>query len=392
MLMQIISYACNRQQLSNLKSWGASEVILAGSDFSRFGRIPLPDMEELAREAKNMGLRTVFEWDILMTENVLQQKKILLSQIDLNNFDAFRLQDFGTLEYILKNFKQPIQFVAESGNHNIHALSRIEHYAGNRLERFALSCELPLHSLQEISKHMATPCEVLGLGPILLFYSPRSLLSPLTSGEEIAHHKAQELGALEATAKSEETPHKGFMIMQNSHGTFMLYPKDLGLLGVTSELKSAGIKFFRADMRYHRPFEFLQKVFHFFAHGGDGNALLKEYPRPCIKGFFHINRSDSVLPKLKNAHRQERHENYLGDILDVRKKDIMALHLIHSTEQLKVGDKIMIRTPEGKEKLMTISILQDLARSQITGPCNNQVVLLPHVSGVSIRSQVFKCH
>src|SRR5690606_28287579 len=142
----------------------------------------------------------------------------------LDTFDALRVQDPGALEWSLKNTNKPLQFIAETGNHNFEALKGWVEYCGDRLERIALSIELSRPVLEEFVKKLKVPCELLVFGRILLFYSPRSLLSPL-SPEKIAVN--EELAAL---GESEESPHKGFPIVENRHGTFMFHIKEFCLL------------------------------------------------------------------------------------------------------------------------------------------------------------------
>ena len=102
---------------------------------------------------------------------------------------------------------------------------------GDQCERLVLSNELSKEKLLEYAHLLNTPIEVLVFGRILLFYSPRLLLSPLEKTELENNH------SIEAFGTSEESPHSGFPLIENSHGTFMFNVKDLYLLDHLEELK-----------------------------------------------------------------------------------------------------------------------------------------------------------
>src|SRR5690606_4501254 len=111
---------------------------------------------------------------------------------------------------------------------------------GARLTRLVLSIELSKESLKNIVPALKTPCELLVLGRILLFHSPRALLAPLAG-------PVADPAWLEAVGASEESPHKGFPLLENKHGTFMFLPKDFCLAEQLPELKELGLEYMRFD-------------------------------------------------------------------------------------------------------------------------------------------------
>ena len=68
--MKITTYASTLHDLSLLKDKKIDEVILAPRSFSRFGKLSHPDFVQMAKRSKELGLRVLLEWDILMTEDV----------------------------------------------------------------------------------------------------------------------------------------------------------------------------------------------------------------------------------------------------------------------------------------------------------------------------------
>ena len=53
----------------------------------------------------------------------------------------------------------------------------------------------------------------------------------------------------QAKANSEESPHRGFTIIENIHGSFMLNPKKQSLLQVLDQVLECGVEFLRVDQR-----------------------------------------------------------------------------------------------------------------------------------------------
>ncbi len=71
--MKLSSYARTLHDLGLLKDQGLDEVILEHKDFSRYGKLGDAEFLTLASRARELGLRVLFEWDILMTENTFRQ-------------------------------------------------------------------------------------------------------------------------------------------------------------------------------------------------------------------------------------------------------------------------------------------------------------------------------
>lgn len=191
------------------------EFILSTKEFSRFGTLSIEDKKtrEILEFAKKRGIKIVFEWDIISTQNEFNKKIELFKKNRLDGIHSFRVQDLGVAYWLFKNVDASMQFIAETGFQNLLSLSSIKNFFGKKLERIILSQELSKDRLKEYVEKLEIPVEILLVGRILLFYSPRNLLS------------AEGLN-LETQASSEESPHKGFSLLENSHGTFMFNPKD----------------------------------------------------------------------------------------------------------------------------------------------------------------------
>lgn len=380
--MKLTTFAQTLNDLNLIKDQGLDEVILGHQNFSRFGKLKSEEFLEFSKRAKELGLKVIFEWDILMTENTF----VKLSQEIvpfLDSFDSLRVQDPGALEWGFKNTTKPLQFIAENGNHNLPGLQGwIDHVQG-RMERIALSIELPKNKIEEYTHSLKVPCELLGLGRILLFYTPRLLLSPL-SEDKFSYH--QEISAV---GESEESPHKGFPIIENRHGTFMFHIKDFCLVDYAQELKSLGLSYFRVDLRFSE-FSQLKEVTALTQNFNESTFVefKEKYPQDLMRGFYLVNKTDVLFPKLKNSRLQNRQGDYIGEVMEAEKGSHLAI-FVKNSKGLCKSDKLKIVHPKGEIFEAMIYSLRNLSLEEVDYVEANKTALIQFVGGVWVKSQVF---
>ncbi len=383
--MKLTTFAQSLNDLNLIKDQGLQEVILGHQDFSRFGKLKTEDFFEFSKRAKELGLKVIFEWDILMTENTFAKLALEIVPL-LDSFDSLRVQDPGALEWGLKNTTKPLQFIAENGNHNLPGLQGwIDHVQG-RMERIALSIELPKIKIEEYCKILKVPCELLGLGRILLFYTPRQLLSPL-SEDKLSFN--QEISAI---GESEESPHKGFPIIENRHGTFMFHIKDFCLVDFANELKSLGLGFFRIDLRFSA-FDQLKEIKALTEDFNEDSFIefKEKYPQDLMRGFYLVNKTDVLFPKLKNHRLQSREGNYLGEVLEAEKGSHLAI-FVKNSKGLRKSDKLKIVHPKGEVFEALIYSLRNLSLEEVDYIEPQKTALIQFVGGVWVKSHVFYQH
>jgi len=380
--MKLTSYARSLHELNILKAQGFEEVILEPKSLSRFGKLSNDEVESFSKRAKELGLRVLLEWDILMTEDVFTAKvpdiKILAKYAD-----ALRVQDPGALNWAIDNTNLPLQFIAENGNHNLKALQGWIDLANGKMERIILSIELSRASIEEYVTKLNVPCELLGFGRILLFYTPRPLLSALVP-EKLSQN--EELAAL---GESEESPHKGFPIVENQHGTFMFHIKEFCLVDFAAELKTLGLSFFRIDQRWENPprlSEVASLVNKF--ETSDFEKLKEDYSQDLMRGFYLVNKTDVLFPKLKNSRLQGRDANYIGEVIEAEKSSHLAI-MVKNSKGLSATDQLKILHPKGEIFEAKIYSLKNLALEDVTHVPQGQVALIQFVGGVWVKSQVF---
>ncbi len=383
--MKLTTYAQNLYDLNVLKDQGYNEVILEAKSLSRFGKLSREDFILLSNRSKELGLRVLMEWDILMTEDVFGSKIKEVQEL-LPYADALRVQDTGALNWGITYSGKPLQFIAENGNHNLKALQGWVDLANGKMERIILSIELSKNTIEEYAKKLTVPCELLGLGRILLFYTPRPLLSALMP-EKIAQN--QELAA---TGESEESPHKGFPIVENQHGTFMFHIKEFCLVEFARDLEKSGLAFFRIDQRWEKPsrlVEISQLTKEFQSEAFE--KLKHDYSQDLMRGFYLVNKTDILFPKLKNSRLQKREGHYVGEVLESEKGSHLAI-MVKNPKGLKVTDILKILHPKGEVFETKIYSLKNVALEDVNEVPAGELAIIQFVGGVWVKSQVFYHH
>ena len=359
------------------------EVIIASKEFSSLGTITLQEALSQTKEMAVLGKRVLFDWDILMTEQVLAKLKKIFFQMDTSSIHAVRIKDKGAVQFFLEeNFPQKIHLNLEKSDHNETGILYWANVLGKKLERIILSQEIDKINLEKyIPKisQLSKQTEILGLGPISLFYTPRKLLSAQFQT------KSPSSEALVASGFDEENIHREFSFIENAQGTFMFHPKDLNLLDQVDYLRKIGLSTLRIDIRHIKPHQ--QKTILDTLTRGNKNIY---YPRPCIKGFFNANRSNTLFKKLKNSRTVDKDEHFLGEIYDMKQRHYMGLFCL-SDRPVKVNDILKIVTPDGIEKKIKISWLKDALGRNVDKTAQNRLFYMNPVSSISVKSSVFRC-
>jgi len=374
--MEFISYLTKPSDLENKK---VNSFILSSKEFGRLSSLNLKfslELLEIAR-VKRPDAKVFFEWDCLQTQSMLEKNLLLLETIDLNSFDGIRVGEIGAFNWVLNNTSLPIHLILESGHHNLVGIQAWESLAGDRLERIVLGLELPKEILKKYTTALKTPVEIQVLGELVLFYSPRSLLK-----NQLEFTKAEKKNSwLQAKANSEESPHRGFTIVENIHGSFMLNPKKQSLLQVLDDVKECGVKFFRVDQRL-LGIDLNQLTF-------DQENLVENLPNEkFIRGYFNVNKTDKIFVKLKNYRLQRRDENFIGTVVDVKKDQYLAIKVENTKSNLSNKSLIEYTTPDGKIKLMPLRSIKNISLEEIDLVRDEKLILVPHTSGVSVKTRV----
>lgn len=354
MSLQFTTYISSLEDIKACQNAGLEEVLIGPEQLCRQSRLTPEEVGELARNAHNSGLSPVLVWDILMTEeNFEQAVKHFHECIHHYSFSIFRVQDTGALHYLMTSTTGKIQLNVETGNANLIALQRWEQFIGSRLDRLILSLQIPEDRIIRYCKELRTPCELLGAGPILLFYTPRQLLTSKLHQSKLHQSEIEEQdietnGWLYAISHSQESHHREFPTLQNSHGTFMYLHKDQFILDRLDRLDAAGLAIVRIDMRHicERPHSAsnLESLISAY-HAGEISADC-HWPNPAFAPFHRTNQTTKQFTKLKPQILQNRDETCVARVLASHKPNYMVLQAL---QDFRPAHHFTLSLPDGKE-------------------------------------------
>ena len=351
------------------------EVLLEPLLLARRGRLSLQEVEFLASEAVKYSLHPVLVWDILMPEQIMKEICEKISRYNLDKFSAIRVCDPGAAWWVKTHFPQlKIQLIVETGNHNLEALQGWCEVLSGSLERLVLSIELPEQQLIEYCQKLPAACEILGAGQILLFYSPRSLLS-----KHLSVGGSEEIRYLETTVASEESQNRPFPTLETVHGTLMFLDKDQFILDRLASLEKAGLQMVRLDLRHlSQDGNIAINIDQICRQILDNPAALRtQWPRPTRAPFFKANRTTSIFHRMKSKAKLAAYRNEIGlaEIVAVESKTSVIFYALQPFELSQINNLIL---PTGEERELPTDLeFRNLNGEAITR-CDREQILITH--------------
>lgn len=376
--MKKVIYFDKEMSIEDIKSLGINEVILSTSYFSRFGKLSKNDLDNALNILNDFSGIVSFEWDVLVRDSLFDEMIHQFESLDLKRVDALRVLDPGVYQYAIeKNWD--IFLMLDSGPfHNPLAIKSFIGLGKDLVKKIVVSIELDQLELKEIIDQLNIDTEYLGYGRILLFYTPRNLVTPLFGNED---------KWIEVSANSEESPHKGFPVVENIHGTFMFNPKDHFVLEFLNDINDIGINEIRIDNRF-LSYELTKELLKFDDKEFNPKDVKSALPRNVIRGFFHKNKSDALFKKLKNYRIMRQDKDYLGQVIEVEKDHHIGIYLRNEVDANSIR-KVLLVTPEGKEKSATPHHIKDFCGDDFVNGGYGDIIFIPHISGISVKTNVY---
>lgn len=337
----------SKEDIDKACDLGFKQVLLSCLELSRQGQLSKTQVVELCKYAQEKKLMTTLDWDTLVSVKRWPQAIELVEAIKGPWINAIKILDPGVLRHAREHWDFDIHLNLEHGHHNLEAIKAWATLAGPKLTRLCLSLELTFDELKPIAlwaQSQNLQLEVQILGKILLFYTPRSLLSPLG----LSSH---------AIADSEEGAHKGFPVEENLHGTLMYNTKDLGLYPSFDQLIDLGIDWGRVELQGEEACQLLEKMD--LLPWDEFKGLYKEVTgRSLWGGHLRGSKTDVLFSKLKNKHLQKG-PHFVGQVIDAKKGELCALLLQKEITLSSPKTSWRFVTPEGKEKKLEVEKIQD---------------------------------
>ena len=107
-----------------------------------------------------------------------------------------------------------------------------------------------------------------------------------------------------------------------------------------------------------------------------------------MRGFYHVNKSDVLFPKLKNMRLQNRQGDFIGEVLEAEKSSHLAI-LVKNAKGFRVGDKFQIIHPKGEIFEGEVHSLRNVNLEEVSEIPQGDLALIPFIQGVWVKSQLF---
>ncbi len=360
--MSIVLTIRNLSDLDFVSIDGVDECLIGVSFLSRNISNTLDEFYEFSHQLKAKNKKRVLCFDALVCERDFKRYVDFFHQIDPKSYEVVRVQDLGVFYYLIQEGFR-VQLILETSFHNLESVKTILDDYSNSIEKLIFSYELTKELLAQfidLANSFNVKSESLAYGPILLFYSPRNLLT------------AADIQEKQVIADSLESAHKGFEVVENHHGTFMYHLKDLDIFSNLADLE--------IDKRVD-PFLNIDGLEIFF------NSDKSDSTRKTTRGYFSVNKSDVLFPKLKNSRLNRKDKNFVGTVLENKKGSYTAIRI--EKNDVKVGDELRFINPEGKIIDHKILKLYDLSFEHILKAGKSDIFLLDSIKKLTPKTKVY---
>ncbi|MCL2933185.1 MAG: U32 family peptidase, partial [Trichodesmium sp. MAG_R03] len=302
-------------------------------------------------------------------KNICQQ----LSLWELSKFPTVRVCDPGAAWWLKTHHPNiALQLIVETGNHNLEALQGWCDIFSDSLERLILSIELPEKKLIEYCQKLPVGCEILGVGQILLFYSPRSLLSP-----HLLDPDSEKKLPLETTVSSEDSNNRPFSTLETAHGTFMFLDKDQFILDKLEGLEQNGLHTVCLDLRHlGQNGDVAVDIDKICTHIlTDPVSLRKNWGKPTQSTFFKGNRTTSMFPRMKSKHKLVKYRKDVG-LAEVVAGESGNYVVFQSLRPFAVTQIEKIIIPTGEEIEIPAEIVFRNLNGEIVESCDREQIFI----------------
>jgi len=336
----------NNNELSIINKIQISEILVESDAFSFAGEINDEKLIQCFSELQQFGKKPVLVWDLLSKDDQLSQKKDLLDRI-INRVVAIRFRDPGVGLFIKELYPSiPLQFSTEHCyQNNLGVIEWVETFKP-MLSRIVFSNQVPLAAINSVRNKIDVEVELLGVGPLEIFYSGRDLLANLPLNEQNIQRKLE--------TASLDRPEQISNVISNAKGTKIFYDKVLFTLEEAETLQASGINMLRLDLSSFSQFQLLADYY----PDADWISLLKKSEsKKTTIGFLNRNHTDNPFKKLTNQFLKKEIQNRIGLVLESVKNSYTLIRLI---QPVKLPMVFNFFSPEGRVIKLKVCELKSL--------------------------------
>ncbi|XMB87004.1 U32 family peptidase [Mycoplasmatota bacterium WC44] len=338
---------------------GANAVYLGGKKFSARSFSNNFSNEELLEAINYSHLRNVKVYaavNTIILESELEDCKDYINELYNLGVDGIIVQDFGILNYILKNY-QEIE-VHTSTQMSIDSINAIKYMENLGVDRVVVARENSIEDIREFRKNTDTCLEVFVSGALCVSYSGQCLISSFIGGRSGNRGTCSQICRKTYKIINNETNE-----VIETNGEYLLSPKDLMTVNDLDDL----IKLDNLSLKLEGRMKRSEYVFHvaklyrklidgFTVDENDILKLKKLFNRGFTKGFLFNDES------INNNKRPNHIGISIGKVIGFNKNRIK----IKLTDDLSQGDGIRILGPNDVGLSVNRLYFNDLLVNKVT--------------------------
>jgi len=399
---EFVTYTASKSEIEAAISNGATHLLLEDSKISArcnendFDNPTLEKLVHLAEYARKIDpeIKLSIVCDIVIHNHHEALLLELVETLKKSTISTVRIADLGLIEFFQNHAPHiSLHFHTETGNMNVLSSDIL----AQSTERQILSNELPHNIIEDWQKTTRAQFEVQVFGPMLIQYSHRRYLNglesmPKTKNSPIISTLAQDMEYPGRYYKFLDTPNGHFMFLYFHRCLIKMLPELMacnlsGWLfdgrGENSNYLETALKIFRVEKERFESSQTEHEVKNWKLQDESWQHLSEASPFPLRPGFFRVNKTDQDIqnPNLSN------HIHAAGIVLDASTKSDLV---IECKSPLSLGDELINRKKQRKEKHYSITQIKAMDDSKIETAKSGELIKIKHQSGVLYKSLVFK--
>ncbi|MFV0558721.1 MAG: peptidase U32 family protein [Enterococcus sp.] len=254
------------------------------SDFSR------EEQKELVTLAHQKGKKVTIAMNAIMHPEKMLLVPEYLAFLKEIQVDQIVVGDPGIVYVMRKNPELKIPFIFDAAT-IVTSARQINFWQKKGAIGAVLAREVPFGEMQELTKAVDVPVEVLVYGPTCIHHSKRPLLQNYYNYTQQEESVTKERGLFLSEPKKEETH---YSIYEDSHGTHVFADNDLDLMLELAELNVANYKTWKLDGLFCSA-NFVKIA-----------ALFATAKEAILAGVFTQKEAQELDAKVKQLHPEKR--------------------------------------------------------------------------------------
>jgi U32 family peptidase len=344
----------------------AAEICIPIEGLSKEGGVSVDEALKLENKANQKGLSIVFICDRLIEERSFstfcEQIKPLLHK-------TLVISDIGAAKW-LKEQKKSFHLSLEIGSANDDSVLGWINYFEPFCKRVVLNYQIEARELHPLISKISCESEILGLGDILMYYSPRELLSFTDQQQK------------EVSIQSEDAGPSEFKFLQSESGSVMYYSKGFSLLSYISEFTKSSLTSMRINPRFFDQ-EMCKTLLASF-EDQNFNDLKKNWPKPLLHGYYGSNKSDGLFVHLPKRKKDENFE-IAAEVIDFDENSI----LIRAMNSIPLGAELRAIDTKKREFIWNVNNLVDLEQKSLEILKKNETGLIKRIRTLTTGSFIY---